>query len=95
VKRQLIAQFWNFDITIDLQFEYSKEIFANQFTITEQRFSNYENNLNLNKIKLDFDNAVRYNFSKDKFFLHLTVKNTNFNTTIGNKTSGLSIQLFH
>jgi hypothetical protein len=62
VKRQVNCSIWNFD-TNSLQFEYSKEIFANQFAITEQ-FSNYENNLNLNKIKLDFDNAVRYNFSK-------------------------------
>lgn len=85
-KTKLIAQFGNFDITNSLQFEYSKEIFANQFTITEQRFSNYENNLNFNKIKLDFDNALRYNFSKKiNFTASLTVKNTNFNTTIGNK----------
>lgn len=85
-KTKLIAQFGNFDITNSLQFEYSKEIFANQFSITEQRFSNYENNLNLNKIKLDFNNAVRYNFSKKiNFTASLTVKNTNFNTTIGNK----------
>lgn len=85
-KTKLITQFDNVDITNSLHFEYSKEILANQFRIVEQRFPDYENNLNLNKIKVSFDNAVRYNFSKKiNFTASLNLQNTNFNTSIDNK----------
>lgn len=99
-KTKLISKFRKLDITNSLQFEYSKEEFNNTFLVNSTNFTQYENNSKLNQLKLFFDNALRYNFSKKiDFTANLSLQKINFenNTTkndifLINPTISLSIK---
>jgi hypothetical protein len=99
-KTKLITKFRNIDVTNSIQFELSKEEFNNTFVINNNSFSNYENYSNLKQLKLFFDNALRYNFSKKidftavVSFQHITFESNNVASSIFlvNPTLSLNIR---
>jgi len=82
-KSKLISKFRKIDITNSLQFELNQEQFKNTFLVNNSNNTDYENNTKLNQIKIIFDNAIRYNFSKKiDFTANISLLNNIFNTQI-------------
>ena len=78
-KTKLISKFRKLNITNSLQFEFNKEEYNNNFLINNTNFSQYENTSKLNQLKLFFDNALRYNFSKKiDFTANISLQKINF-----------------
>lgn len=82
-KTKLISKFRKIDITNSLQFELNQEQFKNTFLVNNSNNTDYQNNTKLNQIKISFDNAIRYNFSKKiDFTANISLLDNVFNTQI-------------
>ena len=79
-KSKLINKFRKIDLTNTVQFEYSKELFKNDFIANNQNIETYQNNANLKILNLFQENTLRYNFSKKiDLTANLNFQNIQFN----------------
>lgn len=80
-KTKLISKFRKIDITNSLQFELNQEQFKNTFLVNNSNNNDYENSTKLNQVKMTFENAIRYNFSKKiDITANISLLNNTFNT---------------
>ena len=84
---KLISKFKRIDLTNSFQFEYNQELFENTFLVHNTPLTNYENIAKLTQLKMVFQNACRYNFTKKlDITADICFLRTNFFTQITKNT---------